>query len=368
MKADRTIADLARPDSSDIEQILALNRLIYGPHDILVNRDDFNWRYRLNPAGEAIVPVIRNEAGEVVGFIWVVPIRMHVRGREWLMAMGTNLVIHPDYQRTFGYVKLLRRFEKVFLEHKIPLHFSFVSEDKYQQLQLLNPRQAITIPLLIKPFDLKELTQRFFTADWQRFISRSADWLVSPLLSRNVSVKSEPDWNVQTLDHFTPAFDTFWQQVRDKYPVAVIRDQQFLNWRFAPVSNRIYRIVVAEHQGKMVGYAVLHCHAIRNVKTGLILDLLVEESPIGLKAGFHLLATAEAYFEAERVAMIAGLMVSAAHEYQLLRQAGYRVVPAAILPRIFRYAFFLHGKTPPLGLGASLPYEWFITLADYESY
>ena len=192
MKADGTIAGLAHPEEKDIKQILELNRLIYGPQDILANAADFHWRYGENPAGEAIIPVIRNEQGEIVGFIWVIPTRLRVRGREWLMAMETNLMVHPRYQRTFGYVKLLRRFEKVFAEQNIPLHFSFISEEKYQQLQLLNPRQSITVPLLIKPFNLTELTKTYFTAEWQRFFSRSLDRLVSPLLTRNVVMKPDP--------------------------------------------------------------------------------------------------------------------------------------------------------------------------------
>ena len=82
MKADGTTADLAHPEEKDIKQILELNRLIYGPQDILANAADFHWRYGENPAGEAIIPVIRNEQGEIVGFIWVIPTRLRVSRGE----------------------------------------------------------------------------------------------------------------------------------------------------------------------------------------------------------------------------------------------------------------------------------------------
>ena len=95
----RVVADLYRV--GDEADILALNRLEYGPTDILSTPEDFDWRYAQNPAGQAIISVARDrDSGSVVGFIWIVPLYMRVFGEDWLGATGTNLLIHPDYRGT----------------------------------------------------------------------------------------------------------------------------------------------------------------------------------------------------------------------------------------------------------------------------
>jgi len=112
MKSSRFTTGLAREE--DIDQILEINRLEYGAGDVLATRADFAWRYAQNPAGPAIVPVIRDAHDEVVGFIWVVPLHIRIKGQDYLAATGTNLLIHPEHRNTLGYTKLIRRFEQVF--------------------------------------------------------------------------------------------------------------------------------------------------------------------------------------------------------------------------------------------------------------
>ena len=147
MHPQQVTADLARTEDTDA--ILKLNRQEYGPGDILATQADFAWRCNQNPAGQATIPVIRDHRGQVVGFIWLVPLHVRVRGQNRLGAAGTNLVIQPEYRQSFAYVKLIRRFDQAFQDLHIPLHYSFISEGKYGQLLKHAPQHAATIPLLI---------------------------------------------------------------------------------------------------------------------------------------------------------------------------------------------------------------------------
>src|SRR5262245_48042744 len=95
--------------AEDAAKILELNKLEYGINDILATPADFDWRCNQNPAGRAIIPVIRNGRHDVAGFIWVVPLRLRIKGQDRVVATGTNLVIQPEYRNTFAYIKLIRR-------------------------------------------------------------------------------------------------------------------------------------------------------------------------------------------------------------------------------------------------------------------
>jgi len=124
---------------------------------------------------------------------------------------------------------------------------------------------------------------------------------------------------------------------------------------------------MAQYRGKIVGYTVVRCVTIRGLKTGLILDLLVVDHPKGMEAGGRLMAEAEVFFRTQEMSLTAGLMVPWAKEYRIMRRSGYRDVPLAIAPRRFLFAFFVHSASQET-LNSLSTQDWFITLADYESF
>ncbi len=363
----RVVADLYR--GGDEADILALNRMEYGPTDILSTPEDFDWRYAQNPAGQAIISVVRDrDSGSVFGFIWIVPLRIRVFGEDWSGATGTNLLIHPDYRGTSAYVKLMRRFRRVFVDHDILLHYSFISETTYSRLSPDDPRVAFEVPLLIRPLDIMKLARSHLDSRWQRLMAGIGGQLATPLLfqARQYSL-DQHDFALHVLDGFDDRFDGFWARVQDKYPVMVIRDHRYLAWRFARISGRQYRILVVQVGDEVVGYIVLRCANIRGIPTGLIMDLLVEAGPRGEAAGDRLMAEVWRYFRSENMWLAGGLISSHTSEYRIMRRAGYLPCPERFAPQLFRLAYRVHDKKPATDLGL-LPEHWFVTIADYEAY
>jgi hypothetical protein len=363
----KVVADLYR--AGDEVDILALNRMEFGPTDILATLEDFNWRYAQNPAGQAIISVVRDcDSGSVVGFIWIVPLHIRVFGEDWLGATGTNLLIHSDYRGTSAYVKLIRRFRQAFVDHGIQLHYSRISETTYSHLRPGDPRVAFRIPLLIRPLDMVKLARAYFNTRLQRFIVGIGGQLATPLLFQ--ARQFNPDkhnFTLHVLDGFDERFDDFWERVKDKYPVIVIRDCRYLAWRFAEVSGRQYRILVVQVGDEVIGYTVLRCANIREIPTGLIMDLLVETGPRGEAAGACLMAEALRYFRSENMWLASGLMSSHAAEYNIMRRAGYLPCLERLTSRLFRFAFRFHGKKTAIAPKLS-PEHWLVTMADYEAY
>ena len=79
------------------------------------------------------------------------------------------------------------------------------------------------------------------------------------------------------------------------------------------------------------------------------------------------MAKAEAHFRAQEMSLAAALMAPFASEYRILQQAGYMRMPQALARRAFRFAFFLH-NTSERDLVSLSARDWFITMADYESF
>jgi hypothetical protein len=365
MKPAKIAADLAQ--EVEANQIIALYTLEYETNNTLATHPDFVWRYSKNPAGRAIIPVVRDEHNHIVGFIWVVPIVLRIRGENLQAATATHLLIHPEYRDSFGYTKLIRRFQQVLRDHHIPLHYSFINEYNYRHLRSRASQTADTIPFLIKPLDVKALMDALFSRKWKRFIGRLAGGLASPLFLGKLDLIGENGIAVRAVDHFDTRFDEFWRQTADTYPAMAIRNRAFLSWRFAPVSGRQYHILVAEQGGRMLGYVVIRCRNVRGVKTGLILDLLVCDHPLKMEAGACLMLQAEAFFRTQGMSIAAGLMLPQAAEYRILKKSGYRPLPAAISPRPYRFAFFVHDAARESLQSLSMK-DWFVTFADFESH
>jgi hypothetical protein len=338
---DHQMVNVDLAQKQDIDHILELNTLVYGRSDVLTTREDFVWRHDKNPAGQAVIPVIRDDHGNVVGFIWMAPVRLRIIGNDYLAASGTNLVVHPQNRDVFGYAKLMRRFEQVFRDNNIPIHFSFISKDTGLQLRRQAPQTTWNIPVLLKPS-------------------------LPPFKIRKRSKANDNGLSVKTLIKFDSRFDLFWQQIKDKYPVMAVRDNAFLTWRFAEISGRHYHILVAESEDKILGYAVLRCATIKGIKTGIIMDILITDESLGAAAADSLINQAQIYFWNQGMLLSLGLMVPSSSEYGFLRKAGYVGLSELFAPRVFHFAYFIHKSTrEEMTLSAQ---DWFITFADYESY
>ena len=371
MVVDPLKADFALGER-DIEQILELNDTEYGPTsptpstDVVSTRTTFFWRRDQNPAGRAVIPVIRNGAGDVVGFFWLIPLKIRAGKQDYLGATGANLLIESKNRGTFGYAKLVRKFAEALKDRKAALHFSFVSEKNYRRLRADSPQTTFTVPLLVKPLDFGSLTHSYFTKKWQRSLGASVGRLLSLYFFRLPSLHRGTDISIQMIDRFDESFDDFWRRVQDKYRAMVIRDRAFLDWRFNPITGRRYRIMVARLRGEMLGYSVIRCVSVRGVQTGLILDLLLLDDKRGKEAGIRLVAEAEAFFRSQKMSLMLTLLSPSSDEYRILGLSGCRNLAPFVSLRPFRFAFFVH-DTYQQNLTSLSVKNWFITLADFES-
>ncbi len=363
MTSQHTITtDLAQ--DADAQAILQLTQNEW-PDDFLTTLEGFMWWRNQNPAGRAIIPVIRNHQNNIVGSIWVLPINSQMNGQKHLIANGANLIIHPDYRDSLGYVKLMRRFKRVFKDEHIPLHFSFIQEKKFQKQKIQKPGTTWQVPLLVKPLDFRALAQTSFSPKWARFFVNPVT-IAAPKLYHNLHRKyNNPDIQVQYATAFDSTINKFWLKVQNKYPIMTIRNQDFLEWRFAKIIGRDYHVSIAKVNDEIVGYVVLRFLSIQGVKTGLIMDLLVTPNSLGTTIGAYLMAKAEAYFRQKQASIIVGLMNAFTTEYHILRQAGYIKLPSFLSPHNFYFAYVTHG-TNDLSLLSEK--HWFITLADYDGY
>jgi N-acetylglutamate synthase-like GNAT family acetyltransferase len=78
---------------------------------------------------------------------------------------------------------------------------------------------------------------------------------------------------VDTVNHFGPDVSGFFMQAAEDFDIVVVRDQDYLNWRYADMRAGAFSILLANHSAKIAGYLVLKTEG--ETKVCYIVDMLV---------------------------------------------------------------------------------------------
>lgn len=89
-----------------------------------------------------------------------------------------------------------------------------------------------------------------------------------------------------------PAFDALWESLADAYEALVVRNREWITYRYAEAPAFNYRIVLARRNDQPVGYLVYRVTADAVRKTGWIVDLFAhpQDQPVQaalLRAALH---------------------------------------------------------------------------------
>jgi len=78
------------------------------------------------------------------------------------------------------------------------------------------------------------------------------------------------------LTRFDSRFDRFWQRIRDDYPIMLVRDATYLNWRYVDAPGVTYERLALEEttSGEIEGFAVLRTTLRGDRIRGRICDLV----------------------------------------------------------------------------------------------
>jgi hypothetical protein len=83
-------------------------------------------------------------------------------------------------------------------------------------------------------------------------------------------------FRLSRIERFDGRFDRFWQEIRDDYPVMLVRNAAHLNWRYVDTPGVVYEKLCVESAdaGRIEGYAVLGLRRRNGRLRGCIADLV----------------------------------------------------------------------------------------------
>lgn len=358
------IWDVSWYEERDIPGILALNWAEYG--EVMLSHESFFDWLQQNPKGQPIFPVAREKpSGKVVGFGPMIPIALCASGIEHPVITGYNIVVAAEYRRQGVFTAMVTAATEE--AQKQGYHFLYVFPNplSLKGALKLGFQMISEVPLLVRPLDMTALAERYVEKPWMRWILRLG-WKVA----RNTRWREPkpPGDGLRIVEdgELDDEYDLFWQQVKTKYELMLVRNRAFLQWRFLDIPIRTYEVLSARQGDEIAGYIVLRQTDVRGTKTGLIADFLVVPGTRGERAGLHLLHEAARRFKGGQLALSGALMLPHTQEYAILQKAGYLRAPRPFAPQSFFLVIDPFSDRTPQSL-LRQPGSWFVTIADHDA-
>jgi hypothetical protein len=113
-----------------------------------------------------------------------------------------------------------------------------------------------------------------------------------------------------------------WENISGEYDLVNKRDAVFLNWRYADSRNGYHRILVAEEEGKVLGFCVGYVnHYLEDYPLGYITDLFT--SPVRKDVMMALIKTILEYFYQNNCNTITALAPEGSNLAEALSLSGF---------------------------------------------
>ncbi len=254
----------------------------YGPGDeelILKLRNEIRgathsgsyWRSRYveNPCGQATIWLALSD-GMAVGHSAMIPTSVNIDGRTVKAGLSVDAWTHPDFRCRGVFTSLHRSVLQEARNQGIEFAYTFPNDESYRGFLKLGYNHPFSVPALRK------------VVNWGAVLKGRTK---IPLLDRAVKLflrggDREPDAprangvNVSEVMHLDERFDALWSRQAKNNVAAIVRDRDYISWRYLDNPRYDYMMYVAESNEELLGYVVLNTVETDLVR-GYIVDMLL---------------------------------------------------------------------------------------------
>ncbi|WP_051273482.1 GNAT family N-acetyltransferase [Desulfotruncus alcoholivorax] len=337
-----------------LKKITSLTQIYYGDIEIASERF-LNWQYFENPTGNSIMKLAVKE-NEVIGQYIVIPIRFNVSGSVVIGSLSLNTLVHPQHHGKGIFKILAKEVYKYCQDKDVVFTYGFPNQNSFHGFTKSLGFRYLEVPLLIRLINpVKLLKSKLFNIKSEMY--ECTDNFNNNTFSDGI--------NIANVNRFGSEFDVFWELICNNSPVMVIRNSEYLNWRYIDIPYRRYHVLKAECDGRICGYIVLRETSVKNIRCGMIVDFIVEKTQVGEQVGDNLIRSALKHFKEANVSISGALMMKHTLEFNILKRNGFITCPKWFLPQPFPLILKLHQKHDKDNIIEDFN-NWFVTMGDYD--
>lgn len=273
MKNSVTTRTYKRGDEGGIVQFLAR-------YDKEFTSDIWKWKYHNTPGKFISIAEYDNQ---VVGHMALLPMRMKV-GRETITGcMSVDLFVNPDFRRQGIFLSLTENLVRSSEEERVPLMFGFPTPLSYHGHLKRGHFHVGNIRIYARPVDIRGYLQSHSPTSPNTSVGARS---FSRVLNTSLMALSKILWtecnDVEITRHrsFDNRFNRLWHRVSKRHEIIVVRDREYLEWRYSRRSDKEYVVFVAETDEDIAGYIIVAKEKHNGSYVGKILDILSERDEV----------------------------------------------------------------------------------------
>ncbi len=335
------------------QEILELTKKTFGPDTEISNPSYFDWQYRNNPNGKAVILLARDDlTNQLIGTNTIIPLKLLIDGEIINSSLGCNVQIHPDFQKKNFFSKLLLSMPKFGLEKKIESVFAIPNDNSFKAFINTGSVEITNLPLLIKPikfsqyfqFPIKQILKPFDIL-WKK--------------------NSHSEKNIEEFhDNFDDSFEILTQKTNKRISIINNRTKEFFNWRYKNHPTRKYKIFIHKENNNLKGYIITCIHNYQKKKIGVIVDFMVDSDYKDESMQKNLIDKVLDDFWSNNVSLTIVTSRDGLLETKLLRSCGFFTPLSFLKPTSLHFIVQLFDKTKSLKLKQYS--NWFFGFGDYD--
>ena len=347
-------------EEKHLDEMLAMTKQNYGDIEI-ADKEYILHQYFKNPAGKAAIELAYDfESQCLAGQYIAIPNRIVIDGTVYPILLSLNTLTNENYRGQGIFTKLAERLYTSNTPDFIGV-YGMPNQNSYHGfIKKLNCRDFGSIPLFLRPLKPTNLVKERLHSSFLSSLARPFN-----LIYKTKPVRLPANLEIVEIDYNNlDLVDEFWESIHRKYPVMIVRDADYIKWRYLDTPIRNYRVYVLLKSGSPCAYAVGRITDVAGMNCGMLVDLLT--LPGQEYDGRYLVNKMLTYFERKNVDMAGCLMKTGTGEAALLKKCGFFVCPKFLEPQPFPMILRIFRKDiEPMKI--SNFDDWFFTMGDYDA-
>jgi GNAT superfamily N-acetyltransferase len=218
----------------------------------------YDWLYKRNPHGHAYTWLVFDvRTDQLIGCSSLFPKKMWMEGNISLGSVGGDTFVDSAYRRQ-GIATQLHRIKKQQMrELGIDTHFGITNIANLRANEKAGPQIVSnfhTICLFLRGNFLLE--QARFPSKAIRFLTPTMNRLVSKYVNFRIR-KNKSKGKLKLISHFDRSFDSLVLEIMAQFSVCVVRDTDYLNWRYFENPAKAHTLLAYEQGNELTGFAAL---------------------------------------------------------------------------------------------------------------
>lgn len=224
--------------------------------------EEWYWKFKKNPSKAKEVSdyatlVIYN--GKIVGqyAIWY----GNFKYKDEIIKTGQPVdnFVHPAYRSSFrAQMEMFEKQNEVAIQEDVKFGFGFPNEAAYfigkKLLGYKDIGNLTTLSIRLNvAFSIKRRLS-FLPHPLVTVLGYLVSWIIKLRIS---SIEDVSSLVVEEIKSFDAAFDTFWKEVSLNYPLVMVKDSTYMNWRYRDKPDENYRVYIARTEDQIKGCIVV---------------------------------------------------------------------------------------------------------------